>query len=150
MDADGLATGWMIIRGAGVGSAVAHPPLPPLPHSVPPGLQQPRPLRDIITVLPPCSFYDVEVETWKMHLWHLPLTLLWLRLRCHGCVCVCVVCVVRCVSAGMPSSSCCPPVNPSPCCKTGMNCSIEQRDNLQNPDHETFDWTQLIDFAMVF
>lgn len=59
------------------------------------------------------------------------------------------VCVVRCVSAGMPSSSCCPPVNPSPCCKAVMNCSIEQKDNLQNSDHGTFDWT-LIDFSMVF
>lgn len=67
-----------------------------------------------------------------------------------ACVCVRGVCGTVCVSGGMPSSSCCPPVNPSPCCKTVMNCSIEQKDNLQNSDHETFDWTQLIDFSMVF
>lgn len=136
------------IRRAGVDSAAANPPCLPLP----PRPQKPHPLRDIITVLPPCSFYDVEVETWKMHPRHLPLTLVWLRLRCHGCLCLCVcsaVCAVRCVSAGMPSSSCCPPVNPSPCCKTVMNCPIEQEGNLQHSDNETFDWT-VVDFSMVF
>lgn len=120
----------------------------PASNPLHPMLRKPLPRRDVITVLPPRSFYDVEVETWKMHRWHLPTdarlaapALPWL----HVCVFV-----VQCVSAGMPSSSCCPPVNPSPCRKTVMNRSIEQKDNLQNSDYETFDWTKLIGFLTEF
>lgn len=143
-----LLDGWMIIGRAAVDSAVANPPSP---ASLPPRLPKPHPLRDIITVLPPAPFYDVEVETWKMHLWHLPLTLVvaapalpWLRVF----VCVwCGVCVCR---LGCPAAAAVLLSTLPPCCKTVVNCSIEQKDNLQNSDHERLDWTQILDLSIVF